>query len=567
MEKQKRWQFYLILAVLILTLYNILPTLFYYSKPLGSPIDEPRTKQVAETALSRIDQLGADSIEWLYSFSKLLGLKPASIALHKEDPGIIEVAFHDSKDAELFRRFLPRAGGLIPFAPAQLDLYESVDTGLPTVLVSRQIKVALNPEDKNALFQYTPKRDASGAISPLYRQLVDDRVLQLMLAFGGPGRASQQVSAIIANPDDPSYDEMALALAKEIVEVDRIVAKNNSAIAKRYFASLFENSEESSESLMQKFSSKLEKLKARLASERTVLIDEQEKAKIAGTSPSTVQAQQLALLENQKNSAEAAAALLNRNKDLFKSAAKPLTRQQALQAIQNSPLKEQQQQVIPLEGHNPFIEALVVDWENDKIQLRFYPDVQAVRSGAENNEAAAYRKEKLNKYIINEIARASRLADETFLPDEESFSVALNDLINSHSFLVMNLGYVAEKQATQLQEQLNASWTPENVDLAHSAYPILDYDSYLKLKPEERKLGLLVYAPSASHAEMPEGFRSGSIYVIAKNLELISQKYRQTPDAVESKQFQQDFEKLKTVLQQNGFIGYPGSSYGMAQRI
>ena len=35
MEKQKRWQFYLIIAVLVLTLYNILPTIFFYSKPLN----------------------------------------------------------------------------------------------------------------------------------------------------------------------------------------------------------------------------------------------------------------------------------------------------------------------------------------------------------------------------------------------------------------------------------------------------------------------------------------------------------------------------------------------------
>ena len=48
MEKQKRWQFYLILAVLVLTLYNILPTLFYYTKPLGAPIDQSRAEKIAE---------------------------------------------------------------------------------------------------------------------------------------------------------------------------------------------------------------------------------------------------------------------------------------------------------------------------------------------------------------------------------------------------------------------------------------------------------------------------------------------------------------------------------------
>ena len=47
MEKQKRWQYYLIVAVIFLTIYNILPTVFYYTKPLKSPIDEKKAQSVA----------------------------------------------------------------------------------------------------------------------------------------------------------------------------------------------------------------------------------------------------------------------------------------------------------------------------------------------------------------------------------------------------------------------------------------------------------------------------------------------------------------------------------------
>ena len=53
-EKQKRWQFYLIVAVMALTLYNILPTVFYYTKPLGSPIVEGRAKEVAVGTMDRV---------------------------------------------------------------------------------------------------------------------------------------------------------------------------------------------------------------------------------------------------------------------------------------------------------------------------------------------------------------------------------------------------------------------------------------------------------------------------------------------------------------------------------
>ena len=52
MEKQKTWQRYFIAAIILLTLYNILPTVFFYSKPLKSPIDEPRAKKNSYTDYS-----------------------------------------------------------------------------------------------------------------------------------------------------------------------------------------------------------------------------------------------------------------------------------------------------------------------------------------------------------------------------------------------------------------------------------------------------------------------------------------------------------------------------------
>ena len=110
MEKQKRWQFYLIIAVLVLTLYNILPTIFFYAKPLSSPIDAPRAEQVATAIIDRVNEIEDDSKEWLASFSKLLGIKPLSIDLDTTNTGLFKLTFKQEEDAALFKRFLPRAG-------------------------------------------------------------------------------------------------------------------------------------------------------------------------------------------------------------------------------------------------------------------------------------------------------------------------------------------------------------------------------------------------------------------------------------------------------------------------
>src|ERR1700678_1649683 len=79
MEKQKKWQFFLILAVLVLTIYNILPTLFYYSKPLKNPISEQQAEEIRSSIVQRVADLETDAKDWISSFSSTLGLKPQAI--------------------------------------------------------------------------------------------------------------------------------------------------------------------------------------------------------------------------------------------------------------------------------------------------------------------------------------------------------------------------------------------------------------------------------------------------------------------------------------------------------
>ena len=130
MQKQKRWQLILILAVTVLTIYNILPTVFFYTKPLNAPINEPRGNQIAIDIANRINSLEGESIEWIHSFCRLLQVKPQSVQVDSTDPETIAVVFQSGSQAQTFRQFLPRAGALIPFVPSQLSLYgEEKDVG------------------------------------------------------------------------------------------------------------------------------------------------------------------------------------------------------------------------------------------------------------------------------------------------------------------------------------------------------------------------------------------------------------------------------------------------------
>src|SRR5205085_4271628 len=101
MEKQKRWQLFVMIAVCVLTLYNILPTIIFYSKPLNHPVDEKYAMQVAGDITHRVNDLEQDSVDWIGSFCKLLHIQPTSVQLKSEDPSQIIVQFTDHEQAKL----------------------------------------------------------------------------------------------------------------------------------------------------------------------------------------------------------------------------------------------------------------------------------------------------------------------------------------------------------------------------------------------------------------------------------------------------------------------------------
>ena len=118
-----------------------------------------------------------------------------------------------------------------------------------------------------------------------------------------------------------------------------------------------------------------------------------------------------------------------------------------------------------------------------------------------------------------------------------------------------------------MTDKLLSEWVTTHADLNRNVYPIRSYDVFEKEKPEEKKLGLVIYSPVIYSSQAPEGFRTNSIYVVARGLDSILQKYREIPNAEDSQKLINDFNLLQSLLQQNGFIGYPGSSFGVSSEF
>lgn len=313
MEKQKKWQLFLILAVIVLTFHNILPTLFYYLKPLKSPINQTQAEEISHSIEERLDTLEKGSKEWVEAYCELLRIKPQSIELKGLN---WVVTFAKIEEAAKFRQLLPRAGSLIPFVPAQLKVAAQEELG-KEVLVQRRIPAHLEQK----YFSFAPKG------SPLYREFILDRAAQVAYALAGP---SEQAFAL-GTLDERYLEPLAF-------QINAIAELKDQAILKRYAASFtqgpFSNRAAAVETLISTFEKALKK-----------------------------QPEKEALFQN-------ALKFLKSHEKLFASGETPwgVPEIKALLSVSDT---------LSIGKRNPLFSELSIDWAHEQILLKLHPDVDA----------------------------------------------------------------------------------------------------------------------------------------------------------------------------------------------
>ncbi|MBS0605315.1 MAG: protein translocase subunit SecD [Parachlamydiales bacterium] len=563
MEKQKRWQYYLIVAVIFLTIYNILPTVFYYTKPLKSPIEEKKAQSIAASIVKRVNDLEPEAEDWIGSYCNLIKVKPLSIKLNPAQPQFITVNFKNNEDANLFRQMLPRAGSLIPFVPAQLSLYNPNDQTTKSVTVQRRIPVHFDESNLAQYYQYSAKFDLNGSPTPLYRALVNDRTLQIGMSLGGTSENALNVQGIVNNPKQGQTDDLTVFLAQNILSFTKVYGETSEA-AKRYFASFSQLENVNRSQLIQDFSNKIDQLAQQIKNEKSGLLEESDKLKSQGGFLETVKQQRLDLLTAREKTLLSASAILKRNLKTFSSGLEPWNFATLAAALQASEQAPSQVQLLSLNGCNPYIESISIDWTNEKINLILYPDLSSFKQRAAQDSSSAYLNDLADQLLYNEIAFTSRQTGEEISPTMGKFSVNLNQLTNSKSFIAWKLSSIAQAQAEQLKDTLTSTWKPKHPDLSHENLPIYDYETYISLPSDQQKLALVIYSPALYKKIPPHGFHMNSIYVIAKGMDKIINRLQADGASAQAQQFVEEFNQLRSLLQQNGFVGYSGGSFALS---
>jgi len=558
MEKRKRWQQLLIYGALILTVYNILPTVFFYSKPLKSPIDSNRASKISSEVMERVNSLENDAESWLHSFCKQLKLKPQSVIHDSQNPHHIALTFKNLEEAKTFSKFLPKAGSLIPFVPSQLSLADPGTVSSKTVVVKTKVPLHFKEADKDNYFQFSNKFDASGSPTALYKALTFDRTLQLATAIGGASENARRVQAIISHPTQ----DLLIQISQDILTATTVFGESD-ANAKRYFASFSQIETENRDAFIQNFIHALEQAKDGLKLERISLQSEAQSMQAKGQFLDTDRQQRLEQLSSQEKAIEGACAIVKKHKGAFSAGKSPWNfealsskLEQSFVAMTDAGSKVQN---LSFDGRNPYVQALAINWETETIELTLYPDLVAFKE-ALLAKGKRNVKEQADQFIYNEIAYESRSSGEQISPLGTGFQVSLSQLEGSNSFLAMRLSQVASSKAEEIRQTVLNHWHPKHRDLSREAFPIWNYETYAKLPAHERKLGLVIYAPATTAKMAHHDLNNSSIYVIAKGLDKILNKLQAAPKSEESKLFFQDFNALKSLLQQNGLFGYPGAT-------
>lgn len=549
MKKQKKWQLYLIFIVIALTIYNILPTIFYYTKPLHQPIEEKRAKQIAVSISERVNQLEEEAEKWLYSFCNLLKVKPQVITLDARQPQFITVSFKNIEEANLFRTYLPRAGQLIPFLPAQLFLHENTDTNSRTVIVQRRIPIHF---DTHTYYQFSHKLDSLGKPTLVYENIVQDRALQIASSITSSTQNALYLQNALKQIGVIQEDQF-VQIAKNILNFINVYGES-SLITERYFASFTQCNLNDRPGFMQRWIESLDVLQTKLLKEKEQLQDKKIQAKKTTVFLTTLEQQRLESLRDKIQILKQATEIIKKHFDLFIKAKNPLS----YEALQKDLTQNLNTQTIALDGYNPFIRSISINWNQEKIFLDLYEDVKIIR---EKSLQPSYLMDQADQLMYNEIAFIARSADETISPFQGHFEIKLNQLSDSKSFLSINLGKIAHKMSTQIKETLLRFWHPIHPDLQRNAFPIYDYDTYKSLPLAEQKLALVIYAPASYDGSPVPGFRTQSIYVIAKGMDKILSRLQNENQSAQTNQFIQDFNQLREILQKSGFVDYSTAGY------
>src|SRR5262249_29306533 len=158
-----------------------------------------------------------------------------------------------------------------------------------------------------------------------------------------------------------------------------------------------------------------------IRAEKNALREESEKLKAQGQFLEIVKQQRMELLTSREKTLDVASAIVKRNSAKFAAGKAPATFTSLGAALQNS-------KTIALDGNNPFVKKMTIDWGNEKVLLSLYSDIAELRQKLDQGATQAQLRDQADQLLYNEIAAASRQSGEEISPFQNQFEIHLSKL-------------------------------------------------------------------------------------------------------------------------------------------
>lgn len=537
MEKQKRWHLYAIIAVFVWTLYTILPSIIFYSKPLDRPIDEKGALLLEDSIVDRLDKFNQSSIDWIYSFCNMVGISPKNVHIDDKDPSSMYFEVPSTNDVEKVKNFFPYAGYTIPFKPAQLFL-GNIDG--KKIHVIRRVGINITPENKNTFFSFIQKKNDAGNVTDQYFNLVKDRFVDVAYRVFGPSPHSLQLNAALKTPTPKQ------TLNDVIDELDKITLQQGSPFCARSLQSFFQGSD--AKTSLSSFLTLITQEKTKIQQEIQVSPKEDSSLHLEKKKEHLLQLEKVSRVEKM---------LLESKHDIEKSP-QPLSREEIeltlLKARELHPLTPIYS--LSYDSLNPCINSVLLDWGQDAIIIQPHHDISSLLDKKVSSEDETRKQEAMNHILLNSISLLSQETNEAIKTDKGSFFVPLSSTY-SNGLVTLSLSQVASSMASSLLSHIKTSWTPESPDLQEDVFPLFSGAQFLTAPVDEKALCLVVYSPLTT--KLKQGtHKSNSLYVLLRGGDKLLSSSENTAT-------KKDIEKLASLLQQKGFSCYSGKALNIPE--
>lgn len=533
MDKKRNWQFFLIGLVIILTIYNIAPTILYYSKPLKKPITKTQAHETTTQIAKRIDSLENESLQWIRSFCTLLNVSPKSLKIDSESPQWIHIQFSKNEEAKIFRKFFPKAGQLIAFHPMQLSLLESFDSEhSKNLILQRKIPFRLDSKNLDSWFTFSPKKDSKGIPTSFHRTLINDRASKIICHLENYNHGFSKKS-LFQQPQQPANLDLVISLSEKICKYADLFGMQ-SPITKRFFSRLMQN-HSFIKNLIGEFTYQRDHLK-------------EQKAQLSKELENSEKINSLASLKRKETLILKAEKILKDLPTDFSQKTHDSNQQNIFQSLQKN---ENIHQTFTLLSSHPFFSHVEIDYLKDSIHIAFHDDFSAVLQSTKDTH--------IQQLFYEEIANLQRNTEEKASVLNQSIEIAMNHLVESTSLIALDLHKIAQAETTQVKKLIQNHWRPESVDFSKN-FQVYDSNTYFNLPEEQKKFCFVIHHACLGEYSPFSQLDSSSVYVIAKGVDSLLKKYEGREKTELAQCIFKDFKKLQNLLSQSGYMGYPGSS-------